>query len=66
LLKDISPYKWPLDFAITHYNKDGFETFEKTTTLKIRRELYKFPTHRSYKSLKKGGWRRLFFEKLKS
>ncbi len=64
VLKDISSYKWPSDFALTHYNEDGFEIFEKTTTLKIRRELYKFPTHRSYYSVKKGGWRRLFFEKL--
>ncbi|KPJ63612.1 MAG: hypothetical protein AMJ45_07250 [Syntrophobacter sp. DG_60] len=64
VLKDISSYKWPSDFALTHYNEDGFEIFEKTTTLKIRREFYKFPTHRSYYSVKKGGWRRLFFEKL--
>lgn len=55
VLKDISPYKWPSDFALTHYNKNGFEVFEKTTTLKIKRELYKFPTHRSYYSVKRGG-----------
>ncbi len=68
VLKDISPYKWPSDFALTHYNNDGFEMFEKTTTLKIKRELYKFPVHRSYYSVKKGGWlgrgQRLFLEKL--
>lgn len=58
VLKDISPYKWPSDFALTHYNGDGFEIFEKTTTLKIRRELYKFPSHRNYYSVKKGSWPR--------
>jgi len=62
-LKHISSYKWPSDFAITRYDetKGEFETFAKTTTLKIKRNLYKFSSFHSYHSLKKGGWRKIFF-----
>jgi len=65
-LKNIANYKWPSDFAITDYNeeKEEFETFEKTTTLKIKRDLYKFSLFDSYHTLKKGGWRKIFFKRL--
>ncbi|MDL1970370.1 MAG: AMP-binding protein [Candidatus Desulfofervidaceae bacterium] len=65
-LKQISNYKWPSDFALTEYNEETeeFEVFEKTTTFKIKREPYKFSSFHSYRSLKKGGWRKIFFKKL--
>jgi len=65
-IQQIASYKWPCDFAITEYdeNTGEFKAFEKTTTLKIKRDLYKFSSFYSYRSLKKGGWRKIFFKKL--
>ena len=62
-LKNIASYKHPTDFAITDYNEETgeFEEFAKTTTLKIKRELYKFSSFQSYRALKSGGWRKVVF-----
>jgi hypothetical protein len=65
-VQHIANYKWPSDFAITDYDeeKDEFKGFEKTTTLKIKRDLYKFSSFHSYKGFKKGRLRKILFKKL--
>ncbi len=62
-LKNSASYKCPVDFAVTNYDgeKGEFVGFEKTTTLKIKRELYKFSSFLSYRTLKKGGWKKAIF-----